>query len=464
MKYSFHLDAADSRLLLLFVVAAAVILQVLDKTFGNTLTISLENIFPQASLMVFGLMVLISIIIQFVLFKNTRKAIKVERSRSRLGQIILVITTLSQYSAAGFLVIILFEALFTSQYNVDFLEIVVGISLFTSSLSLVVLSSRFVRTCLNSPSKIVLAYSIAIAILSLSGIIAFIYVDNFLQGKPDYITPYFNPWISYSPTASPDLVFAYQFTAIMSFVCLWIATIFLTSRYTSKSKKVKYWTIVSIPLVYFASLYLIPLLQQQDLLGQLGIEDIPLYAYSYNFLLNTVKAAGGIMFGIAFFLLSRTILHAQLKQSLVTVGIGLILLFGASTSSLVIMATYPPWGVISMTFLIIGSYSLLVGLDSAAFYLATDSSLRRIIATSSQKEYDILKALGHAESQRMVIDKVNSISKLVHDEIQKDKLFAISSEPTNVQGYINEVLEEVWHLDQDLLQKAKDKLPREDHG
>ena len=460
MKFSFNAGSFDSRFLILFVVAVVVILQVLDKTFGNTLTMSLENIFPQASLMVFSLMVLISITVQFVLFRNTRKSI--ERSRSRLGQIIFVVSTLLQYFAAGFLIIILFEALFTSQYSVDLLELVVGISLITSSLLLAILSSRFVRTYVNSPSKVVLAYSIAITVLSLSGIIAFIYIDNFLQGKPDYIAPYFNPWISYSPTASPDLVFAYQFTAIMSFVSMWIATIFLTSRYASKSKKIKYWTIVSIPLVYFTSLYLIPLLQQQDLLGQLGIEDIPIYAYSYNFLLNTAKAAGGIMFGIAFFLLSRTIMHVQLKRSIIMAGAGLILLFGASTSSLVIMATYPPWGVISMTFLITGSYSLLVGLDSAAFYLATDSSLRKIIATSSQKEHDILKALGHAESQRMVIDKVNNISKRVYAEIQKDKLFAISSEPTNIQGYINEVLGEVWHIDPVLLQKAKDKLPTED--
>ena len=457
MKFSFNAGSFDSRFLILFVVAVVVIL---DKTFGNTLTMSLENIFPQASLMVFSLMVLISITVQFVLFRNTRKSI--ERSRSRLGQIIFVVSTLLQYFAAGFLIIILFEALFTSQYNVDLLELVVGISLITSSLLLAILSSRFVRTYVNSPSKVLLAYSIAITVLSLSGIIAFIYIDNFLQGKPDYITPYFNPWISYSPTASPDLVFAYQFTAIMSFVSMWIATIFLTSRYASKSKKIKYWTIVSIPLVYFTSLYLIPLLQQQDLLGQLGIEDIPIYAYSYNFLLNTVKAAGGIMFGIPFFLLSRTIMHVQLKRSIIMAGAGLILLFGASTSSLVIMATYPPWGVISMTFLITGSYSLLVGLDSAAFYLATYSSLRRIIATSSQKEHDILKALGHAESQRMVIDKVNNISKRVYAEIQNENLFTISSEPTNVQGYINEVLGEVWHIDPVLLQKARDKLPSED--
>lgn len=76
------------------------------------------------------------------------------------------------------------------------------------------------------------------------------------------------------------------------------------------------------------------------------------------------------------------------------------------------------------------------------------------------ERYDILKALGHAESQRMVIDKVNNISKRVYAEIQKEKFFAISSEPTNVQGYINEVLREVWDIDPVLFQKTKDKLRR----
>ena len=54
MKFSFNAGSFDSRFLILFVVAVAVMLQVLDKTFGNTLTMSLENIFPQASLIVFS--------------------------------------------------------------------------------------------------------------------------------------------------------------------------------------------------------------------------------------------------------------------------------------------------------------------------------------------------------------------------------------------------------------------------
>ena len=404
-------------------------------------------------------MVLISITIQVVLIKRTRESVKVERSKSRLGQSVLVIANLLQYSASGILVIILLEAIFTSQYNVDLLEAVVGINLITSSVLLAILSSRLVRTYRNFPSKVVLAYMVAIAILSLSGIITFIYVDNFLQGKPDYITSDFNPFSSYSPTASPELVSAYQLMGIMSFVSVWIATIFLTSHYASKSKKIKYWTIVSIPLVYFASLYIIPFLEHLDLLGQLGIEDNPMYAYVYNFFLNTVRTAGGIMFGVAFFVLSRTIIHVQLKKSIIMTGIGLIILFGANASSLIIMTPYPPWGIISTTFLITGSYSLIVGLDSAAFYIATDSSLRRIIAKSPQKEYDFLKSLGRTEAERIVTNKVENISKQVYNKIQYDNLFTISSEPSNVREYINEVLGELWRIDPGILRKEKGKTP-----
>lgn len=76
----------------------------------------------------------------------------------------------------------------------------------------------------------------------------------------------------------------------------------------SKPKKVKYWTIVSFPLVYFASI--------QDILsrtsrstGVLGVEDNPMFAYidRYNFFLNTVRTAGGIMFGVIY----QQILHCE---------------------------------------------------------------------------------------------------------------------------------------------------------
>ena len=103
----------------------------------------------------------------------------------------------------------------------------------------------------------------------------------------------------------------------------------------------------------------------------------------------------------------------------------------------------PPWGVIPNTFLITGAYAFIVGLDSAALYMATDSSLRRTIAKSSQKEVDFLLSLGLTEAERIVTNKIESISRQVYNNIQYDNLFAISSEPNNVREYVNQVVGEL---------------------
>ena len=41
--------------------------------------------------------------------------------------------------------------------------------------------------------------------------------------------------------------------------------------------------------------------------------------------------------------------------------------------------------------------------ERRTFYLATDSSLKRVIARSPQKEHDILKAIGASVSEEIVI-------------------------------------------------------------
>ena len=160
----FHASLLNINLSFVVLIAIiSVIIQVMDRSFGNTVILSLQNIFPRADVLVFGLLVIISISMQSVLIKYTSRSAKVERNRSRLGRILFLITVLLEYSATGILVTILFQIVFTSEYNVYLLETVVGINLITSSVLLAILSSRFVRTYRNSPSKIVLAYAVGIA-------------------------------------------------------------------------------------------------------------------------------------------------------------------------------------------------------------------------------------------------------------------------------------------------------------
>ena len=54
MEPTIHARSIGNSLLIVIIAIIAVILQVLDITFGNTFTISLGNVFPQADLVVFG--------------------------------------------------------------------------------------------------------------------------------------------------------------------------------------------------------------------------------------------------------------------------------------------------------------------------------------------------------------------------------------------------------------------------
>jgi hypothetical protein len=144
MNVSFHERRFDRRGLLLVIVAIiGVVIQILDKSFGNTFAI--YNIFPHGDVLVFGLMVLISIIIQYMLIKKTRESLRIEKPKSRVGQVVLTVSVLLQYISGGLLVIILFQTIFTLSYSVALLEAILGINIFTSSALLATLSWRFVR-------------------------------------------------------------------------------------------------------------------------------------------------------------------------------------------------------------------------------------------------------------------------------------------------------------------------------
>ena len=100
--------------------------------------------------------------------------------------------------------------------------------------------------------------------------------------------------------------------------------------------------------------------------------------------------------------ISKKIVHVQLKQSIIMTGIVLILLFGANSSSLIMMTTYPPWGVLSITFMIVGAYFIVIGLDSAGLYIVTDSSLRSHSNIAS-KGLRYFKVIGSGEGARRYI-------------------------------------------------------------
>lgn len=71
------------------------------------------------------------------------------------------------------------------------------------------------------------------------------------------------------------------------------------------------------------------------------MEEDSLFLYLYNFVLNTVNIATGILFGISFFILARSIGYKDLKYYLIIAGTGLMIIFSSGISTMLILAPFP---------------------------------------------------------------------------------------------------------------------------
>ena len=137
----------------------------------------------------------------------------------------------------------------------------------------------------------------------------------------------------------------------------------LLRHYSRKIGRVKYWVVVTIPLIYFASQFFsllfnvfVPLLRS----------DPVFYGILLTFIFTFNKVAGGIFFGIAFWIIARSIRHDSIvRKYMILSASGLILLFISYQVNGIVVTSYPPFGLVTISFMGLASYLILVGIYAA---------------------------------------------------------------------------------------------------
>ena len=133
----------------------------------------------------------------------------------------------------------------------------------------------------------------------------------------------------------------YVISSILSFIVTWIATAIILNYYSKRIGKIKYWIIVSLPLIYFLSQFN-PLFLNwfNPILGQ----NLFLYMVFFSIIFSISKALGGILCGITFFIMARkTNKNIILRHLLIIVAIGFMLLFVSEQAVSLISFPFPPF-------------------------------------------------------------------------------------------------------------------------
>jgi hypothetical protein len=120
--------------------------------------------------------------------------------------------------------------------------------------------------------------------------------------------------------------------------------------------KIRYWTIITIPLIYFLFPFEIYFL---NIFQPLLVSSPELYGLINVLVLSAPKQIGALFFSLAFIAASTLVAKQLVQKYLLISAIGMATLFGSIEIDPLLYAAYPPFGLVTISFMPIGAYLLL---------------------------------------------------------------------------------------------------------
>jgi hypothetical protein len=301
------------------------------------------------------------------------------------------------------------------------------------------LSYKFITWLRSNKSRITFAYLFASLSLSINAIIGMIYVLDQFSYVSDVVQPLpygaFLLHTHYSPFAV-----LYTFSSGITFVLFWLGTVLLLQSYRKRLGTIKFWIIMVVPLLYFLSQFQ-PLVTSMLLDYSSG--NPMLSSVVYVLMREVSTPIGGILFAVGFMLVARKIQNVIVRGYLVICGIGLLLLLVSYRPQEIISGPFPPFGILSASFMGLASYLIFFGIYSSAISVSQDSKLRASIRKSVEAEVNFIGNIANAEMTRTITERVLRKVKVVSEMIPEDSGIAISLTDREIKDYVLEVIQEV---------------------
>lgn len=124
--------------------------------------------------------------------------------------------------------------------------------------------------------------------------------------------------------------------------------------------------------------------------------------------------------------------------------LGLTLLFVSNQAILLVENTpYPPFGLVTVSFIGLSSYLLLVGIYSSAISVAEDSKLRQSIRNTVTKESRLLDSIGMAHMEQEIQRKIIEFIKQNQYRMAEETGIQSSLTEEDMKEYLDQVINEV---------------------
>jgi hypothetical protein len=418
----------------------AILILIVDTMINQVADFLVPQITSDFGIASFIVIVILSAIGQYFLLEFIKRKTSEIRARAIYLKILHYAVTIVQYALLGILAFMLFEILVMSQYPVSILITATVLSYTLNAILMGLFAYRFFAWYISNRYSIAgIFYGLSFVAIAFTSIVAVVEDSFILQNKDPVVTPQsevFFPSFESGGIVILDIIHQiYQYSALISFVLVWIATAILLNSYSQKLGKIKYWIIISLPLVY-------PLTTFIEFFGLYSpSSDSELFFFYLYASLNAT--AGGILFGIAFKIVSNRVpTGSNARDYLMISAYGFIFLAISSQATL-IASSYPPFGFATVTFYGLSAYLVLVGLYSTAISVSHDVELRMSIAKSATEQSNLIRGIATAQMHLELQNRVMAVERKHRETLIENSGVQPSLTEEDMKGYLEQVLSEI---------------------
>jgi signal transduction histidine kinase len=402
------------------------------------------------------------------------------RSKSHFNSLSTVVTIV-QYVLTAIFVFVILQIFLNSYYYTSMLTWNLSISYAMASVIMVILALEFFSWYRSNRNFILLSYSVSFIITGISIVSAIVFFTIILLGMQDKITnslsleqeevghgpeqeevghgPDIRKFDLSTPSGKVQTVFI--ISQIVSFLSLWGSTAMLLHTYSKKLGKVKFWIIIIIPLASFLSIFVIITPFVMSISSGNHDENSIIEILVVDALGYTLPALfSGLLFGLPFWMIARSLSYSSaLKDYMIIAGSGFAL-FELAINGSVMLASYPPLGLASVSFVGLSSYLILMGIYSSAISMSGDLKLRQTIRKSAIDESKLLVGIGSGQIEQKIEKKVIEMAKDQAASMMNQTGVQLSLTERDMKQYLSSVLKEIKVLQnvEEILNKGEDIL------
>ena len=166
-------------------------------------------------------------------------------------------------------------------------------------------------------------------------------------------------------------------------------------------------------------------------------------SYTFNVINSIItRPVGGVLFGVAFWMIGRSVSDKKISDYMKLSAIGIMLLSISNQDAGIYLLPYPPFGLPTITFVGISSYMLFVGIYYSSVSISMNTELRKTIESSVEEQFRFVSKIGRSQMEREIESRVKGVTKKSAKILEEDSGIQAQLENKDIEGYLKFVLKE----------------------